>query len=254
MVKEESQGNSLDEERMLWNIHQQTKQFRESPPDMSAIPAVFKKYASKKIPLPKDWRESKMPVESAIMNRFSSRSFEGKMTLSEAAKTLYHAKGFKCLMDTELGIVQKCNVPSAGSRHPIELYAILNGVDGISDGIYHYDNENHLLETISEWPTDKKELEGALGEDNPLMSAPMIIVMSAIHHRSSWKYGPRAYRFIHLDAGHIGQNIYLIGEAMGLGVCAFGGWKDELEKLIKVDGIKEFVVYVVALGKKAQKL
>ncbi len=244
----------FEDEIALHDIHEQTKPFRKSPPDMNAIPAVFKKYASKKIPLPRDWEETGMSVENAIVNRFSSRSFEGKMTLSEAGKVLFFSKGFKSLMDTELGIVQKCNVPSAGSRHPIELYGIVRGIEGISDGIYHYDNENHALEVIREGSIDKKELEMALGENNPLMGAPMIIVMTAIHRRSSWKYGPRAYRFIHLDAGHIGQNIYLIGESMGLGVCAFGGWKDGLEKLIRIDGLKELAVYVLAVGKKGQKV
>ena len=52
------------------------------------------------------------------------------------------------------------------------------------------------------------------------------------------------------ESGHIGQNIYLVSEALGLKCCALAGTKDEnLEKLIDIDGITESVVYALAVGK-----
>ena len=64
------------------------------------------------------------------------------------------------------------------------------------------------------------------------------------------KYGKLGYRYILLEAGHIGQNMYLVSEALGLKCCALGGTRDEnLEKLIDIDGVTEAVVYGFAVGR-----
>jgi len=58
------------------------------------------------------------------------------------------------------------------------------------------------------------------------------------------------YRYILQEAGHIGQDAYLVSEALGMKCCALGGTRDEnLEKLIDIDGVTESVVYALALGK-----
>lgn len=69
--------------------------------------------------------------------------------------------------------------------------------------------------------------------------------------RSRWKYLQRCYRYIYLDAGHIGQNFYLNAEALGLGACTIGAiYYDEINDLLGIDGINETCIYVGAIGKK----
>ena len=81
-------------------------------------------------------------------------------------------------------------------------------------------------------------------------NASVAIVMSAIFWRMQNKYGERGYRNILLEAGHIGQNIYLISEALGLKCCAQAGTIDEsLEKFLSLDGREESIVYGFAIGK-----
>ena len=57
---------------------------------------------------------------------------------------------------------------------------------------------------------------------------------------------------MYLDAGHIGQNLYLAATALNFGCCTIGAFYDEeVNKIIGVDGLEETVVYMGVLGKAA---
>ena len=116
-------------------------------------------------------------------------------------------------------------------------------------GLYHYNVKDHALDVL--W--DREFSDDDIGQ---IFTYPWVrdaaigIVMTAVFSRNQSKYGERGYRYILLEAGHIGQNIYLVSEALGLKCCALGGTRDEnLEKLIDIDGITESVVYGFAVGK-----
>jgi len=67
--------------------------------------------------------------------------------------------------------------------------------------------------------------------------------------RSKWKYSQRAYRYVYLDAGHIAQNLALAAVSLGLGCCPVAAlYDDEVNKIITVDGTKESVLYLSAVG------
>jgi SagB-type dehydrogenase family enzyme len=79
--------------------------------------------------------------------------------------------------------------------------------------------------------------------------APVVLLWTAVVDRSSWKYRQRAYRYIYLDAGHIGQNIALAAEGLGLGSCAIGAlYDDEVNELVGADGRDETAVYLTTVG------
>jgi len=240
-----------DNGRIIFNLHNQTDNFRKNSPDWQNIPSVFKKINSEKITLPKNFPQRTMTVLEAIVQRVSRREFGKPLSLEEISEILYFANGFKGFADREeYGLVYKTTAPSAGSRHPLEIYLILNDVSGIKAGVYHFDVENHALEVISGEKIKDDDVLRLIDGQQTLAGANFLFI-TAIHERTFWKYGPRSYRFIHLDAGHIGQNIYLIGEAMGLSVCAIGGWDRELAKeILTIDEENELVVYLLAIGKK----
>jgi SagB-type dehydrogenase family enzyme len=53
-----------------------------------------------------------------------------------------------------------------------------------------------------------------------------------------------------LEAGHIGQNLYLAATSMGLGACAVGAFlDDELNDLLDVDGKEEAALYLMSVGR-----
>jgi len=86
--------------------------------------------------------------------------------------------------------------------------------------------------------------QGMLGQ------AQVCLVLSAVFQRTRWRYRERSYRYVLLEAGHIGQNVYLAATSMGLGACAVGAFlDDELNGLLGLDGSEEAALYILAVGK-----
>ena len=82
-----------------------------------------------------------------------------------------------------------------------------------------------------------------------LGEAACAFVWTAIVERSKWKYRERAYRYIYMDVGHIGENLYLAATGLSLGCCTVGAFfDDEIDRLIGIDGEKEISVYLGAVG------
>ena len=93
-------------------------------------------------------------------------------------------------------------------------------------------------------------MQGCLDQKMVYKSA-ITLIWTAIIERSKWKYLQRCYRYIYMDAGHIGQNFYLVAEALGLAACSIGAiYDDELNSLLEIDGMKETAIYVGITGKK----
>ena len=139
---------------------------------------------------------------------------------------------------------------SDGARFPIEVYPIVfrSGND-LKAGLYHYNVKDHALDVLWDREFSDEDI-GQIFTYPWVKDAAIGIVMTAVFSRNQNKYGERGYRYILLEAGHIGQNLYLVSEALGLKCCALGGTKDEnLEKLIDIDGVTESVVYGFAVGK-----
>ena len=97
--------------------------------------------------------------------------------------------------------------PSAGALYPTELYVTLQNVNGMNDGLYHYCPLEHVLT-----PLRTGQVFSALAGDEPIIR----FYLTSILHRSAWKYGPRAYRYCLLDAGHMAENLLLATRMHGL--------------------------------------
>jgi SagB-type dehydrogenase family enzyme len=90
----------------------------------------------------------------------------------------------------------RCN-PSSGNLHPTEGYAILPALPHLEAGVYHYASRDHCLERrcfLEEGAA--AELAGALPTDS------LLVGLSSIHWRETWKYGERPFRYCQHDAGH----------------------------------------------------
>jgi SagB-type dehydrogenase family enzyme len=70
-----------------------------------------------------------------------------------------------------------------------------------------------------------------------------------------WRYGERGYRYLYLDAGHVCQNLYLAAESINCGVCAIAAFSDDdMNSLLKIDGVEQYVIYLATVGKKHPSL
>lgn len=141
-------------------------------------------------------------------------------------------------------------IPSAGGLFPIEIYAIINNVSGIEQGIYHYNIEKHELEYLKQGDFRKTIADACYGQ-RMLSKSAVNFVWTAIIERTRITYGERAYRFIYLDCGHLGQNFYLAAEALGLNACVVGAYyDDEVNQILDLDEKEEFAIYMGVVGKR----
>lgn len=140
--------------------------------------------------------------------------------------------------------------PSAGARFPIETYVLsLKKENGILPGVYHYKVRDHSLEILRIRDFGSEDIANIF--TYPWANnCSMAILLTAIFDRGSMKYGERAYRYAMLEAGHIGQGIYLAGASCAAGVTGMGGTRDEaIHNLLDIDGAQESLVYALMLSK-----
>jgi len=142
-------------------------------------------------------------------------------------------------------------VPSAGARHALETYLLIHRVEGLEPGLYRYLAMAHRLALLdSSEKISPSIVAGCLGQGIVATSA-VTFLWTAVPYRMAWRYGERAYRYLHLDAGHACQNLYLSAEAVGCGVCAIAAFDDDaMNRCLGLDGTEQFVIYCAALGKK----
>jgi SagB-type dehydrogenase family enzyme len=102
----------------------------------------------------------------------------------------------------------------------------------------------------------RKEAARAASGQSWVQRAAFLCVMTAVFQRTLWKYETEsAYRVLWLDAGHLAQTFCLLATSRGLGPFTTAAIQDSyIEKLIGLDGIKEFPVYLCGAGVPAKKL
>lgn len=139
--------------------------------------------------------------------------------------------------------------PSGGALFPLEVYPILfSDVADIASGIYHYNVKDHALDTLEERSFSKDDI-ARLATYSWVQDAAALFVISAVFWRSQMKYGERGYRYILLEAGHLGQNLYLTSAALGLKCAGLGGTRDKnIESVLHLDGVYESLVYALVVG------
>jgi SagB-type dehydrogenase family enzyme len=212
--------------------------------DWGGQPTRYKTHPdTQRITLPDPHGYRGLSLEEAIETRRSIRDYGDELLSLEELSRLLHAaqgitaprRGFRA-------------APSAGALYPIETYAVVHDVAGLEPGLYHYTVLDHGLERLQ-----ARNLRGAItvagiGQEM-LGQAQVCFVLSAIFQRLRWKYHERTYRYALMEAGHIGQNLYLAATSMGLGACAVGAFlDDELNDLIGLDGQGEAALYMISVG------
>ena len=188
---------------------------------------------------------SKLTLDEVVKRRKSIRLFRPHpVTIEQLSYILWATSG---IQRVAAGYEFR-SVPSAGALYPIETYIIVNNVRGLNRGIYHYAIQKHLLEQLKEGDFGDNIALAALG-DTMCRDAAAVIIWAAIFMRTKWKYGQRAYRYIYLDAGHMGQNLALAATSLELGSCPIGAfYDDEINRILDVDGQEESAVYMSVIG------
>jgi len=173
--------------------------------------------------------KGEMSLEEAINLRRSVRRYKSEpLTLEQVSQLLWAAYGKNAY--------GKKTSPSAGACYPFEIYVVVSNVKNLKPCIYHYDSENHALELVREGDFNKSLAKACLNQRH-VENAAINIIIVAHYKRTTRRYGERGIRYVHIDAGHVGQNIYLQATALGLGTVAVGAFRDEeVKKVINVPG------------------
>ncbi len=171
-----------------------------------------------------------MSVEQALKERRSIRSYKDQgLTLGELAQLLWAAQGIT-------GEGGKRTAPSAGALCPLEIYAVAGEVAELEPGVYQYQPEGHELDTVKAGDLRADLAQAALAQ-TWIQKAPLVLVIVAHYERTNWKYGDRGTRYVHIEVGHVGQNIYLQAHALGLGTVMVGAFTDrQVKDLLGVEG------------------
>jgi SagB-type dehydrogenase family enzyme len=249
-----SKGESMakEEEKVGDLYHRETKYRREAMPreglDWARQPSPYKEFLSslKHFPIRTSDQRGGKPIWETIAQRRSIREFSrASITFSELSQLIWATQG---TTSRAWGYDFRAS-PSAGALYPIESYIVSNRVEEIPPGIYHFNVKGVQLTLLKEGHFGP-DLEQAGLDQEMLKGASCVFVWTAVIGRSKWKYRERAYRYIYMDVGHIGQNLYLAATAMNLGCCTVGAFYDEeVDRLIGVDGKEEISIYMGAVGR-----
>lgn len=215
--------------------------------DWSRKPKTFKTYPGKtRITLPAPNLGDGAGLWETIQKRRSEREFrQVALSQQQVSQLLWACQGITA---TDGDYLFRA-APSAGALYPVETYTVINSVQDLESGIYHYAVREHALEQLQTGNFGAQFARAALNQDM-VRQAAVVFIWTAIFQRSKWKYGDRAYRYIYLDAGHIAAQLSLAAVALGLGSCQIAAlFDDEINALINVDGAKESVVYMSVVGK-----
>lgn len=210
-------------------------------------PSPYKRYPEARgVRLPRPTERFGPSLPEVVARRRSVREYARRpMSLDELSSLLAYSAGITDVRDPTLAFRA---VPSSGALYPIELYLVIFDVTGLVPGVYHYGVERHELVLLSSGDFRREVFQAALAQEM-IWSASLVMVMTALFARVQWKYLDRSYRYALLEAGHLGQNVYLAATALGLGPCGIGAFfDDDLNRLLGVDGYDEATVYVMAVG------
>jgi SagB-type dehydrogenase family enzyme len=213
--------------------------------DWSTRPELYKVYPDKeKRDLP-PVEAGSVSLDEVLKKRKSVRRFSQKpLTQQQLSYLLWASTGIE---RREQGYEFR-TAPSAGALYPVETYIVAHNIKDLPRGVYHYSIKDHALEEL-ELGDFRRAIATAALEQQWCFECAAVFVWTAIFYRMKWKYNQRAYRYIYLDAGHIGQNLALASVSLGLGSCQIGAvFDDEVNKIIQVDSTSESTIYLSVVG------
>jgi SagB-type dehydrogenase family enzyme len=216
---------------LIDDIHSATRyiQYRNIP---RAAPAIS---GTGPILLPSP-EGSPRPFGETARHRRSALNFEGDpaMSLGELSALL-------------AATAQPYAADFATSRF-VQLYLYVHRVDGLEPGAYRFWPQNSTLERVH--AGDQKVMAAGLSLGQSLAgNACVAFSMIADLNRATRAHGDRGYRYVHFEAGAIGQRLYIAAEALGLNATGIGAFfDDDVNRYLELSSDLEQVVYHFAIG------
>lgn len=209
--------------------------------------------SSAQIPLPPP---KKTALDDLLAQRATCRNFDDAraVPLLDLGALLHRVFGAQSSQEMAPGaIALKKNSPSGGGLHPVEAYLLVQRVEGLQPGLFHYQSVAHALKPLpAVAPSELAQLAHELVAGQAwFANAPVLVLMAARFQRNFWKYRnhPKAWRVIQLDAGHLSQNLYITATEMGYGAFITAAINDDCaERAFSLDGLSTGAIAVCGFG------
>lgn len=184
-------------------------------------------------------------IEIAILRRRSTRQLTGRaLTVSELSDVL----AFSYRPDLKQGAEF---LPRYFDTGLLETFVVVNNVEGLAAGVYYFAPGFMELLKVRTGDVRREIYHLCLGQELA-RDAAAVIIHTADLEAATKRYGSRSYRYLHLDAGHIGERMNVAAIKLGLGVSGIGGFfDDEVNELLAIPE-RELCVYITCLGKAAE--
>jgi SagB-type dehydrogenase family enzyme len=220
-------GNSLEETAVL-SLEESQGDINLKEGEMIKLPAAIK--------------DGQMSLEKALTLRRSIRSYAPEaLSVQELSQLLWSAQG----ITNERGFR---TAPSAGATFPLEMFVVVNNVNRLKRGIYHYNPHDNTLEVIHLKNISSELMRASLSQ-SMITEAGAVLVFGAIFDRTTDRYNERGIRYVYNEVGHASQNVHLQAAALDLGTVVIGAYRDEeVEEILNLDP-EIRVLYMMPVGK-----
>ncbi|GAA0712264.1 putative peptide maturation dehydrogenase [Dokdonella soli] len=196
------------------------------------------------------------PLDALLDRRVTCRNFDASRNLTAAqfSSVLYRAFGARAVNDYAPGVqLLKKGVPSAGGLHATEAYLLVQRVDGVTPGLYHYHPVDHALEPIRMLTADEAAATARrfVAAQAYFVDAHVIVLPTSRFLRNFWKYRnhAKAYRALILDVGHLSQTMYLAATELGLAAFITAAINEvDIEQAFGLDPLEEGPLAVCGFG------
>ena len=216
---------------------------RPAPPPPSEATPAQPTQVEETVDLPEPRLNGEMSVEEAIEGRRSERDFKDQpLNIEQVSQLLWAVQGITDPRGFRAA-------PSAGATYPLDVYLVVGekGVDELQAGIYHYRVREHALRFITGGDM-RTPLATACLAQMFIADAPIAMVITAEYARTTGRYGERGIRYVYMEVGHVGQNIHLQAEALGLGTVVIGAFIDKaVSEVLRLPKEQE-PLYVMPVG------
>jgi SagB-type dehydrogenase family enzyme len=195
-----------------------------------------------KLPLPQ--LEGKMSVEESLARRRSRRTFkDDSLSIEQISQLLWAAQG---ITEKRIGFR---TAPSAGATYPLDIYLVVGKEksESLIAGVYHYHPRHHSLFIILEGDR-RRELARACLRQRFIENAPISLIITVEFSRITYRYGKKGSDYANMEAGHVGQNVYLQAESLGLGTVVIGAFYEKNVAQVLNLPEKHIPLYVMPVG------
>ncbi len=203
------------------------------------------------IALPTRLPPMKLSLSEAILSRASARALKPCLVPLDALATLLHHAYGVTRDDRGAGFPRPFRAaPSGGALYPLELFFHTRHVEGVPPGLYHYSPVRNEVRRIRDGDQSARIADALVPFQSQLArDATLVVFVTALFERSTFKYAARGYRFVLLEAGHVAQNLNLIATGLELACLNVGGFYDrQADELLGLDGLTHSTIYMVAIG------